>query len=214
MTVFSTIISDDQVEEAVLETIRKWLPTYMSEVERQRGLDPPYYQRPQSGSYYVRTDFDKWPEEMLPAVIIIAPGIEDDPTRSGAGIYRGKFGIAVTSVVSSNNQEETRRYAMRMGAAIRAAILQHQSLDQAMDGQVRGVDFVGSRNNELPPEDERTIWAYRQLFAVEVDSIVTRPAGPHTPEPPDDPNVPVPDWPTVEPGKTEVTLAKEALLQP
>lgn len=211
MSIFNDIVSDDQVEDAVIATLRRWLPTYMSEVERQRGVEPGFYARPTEGSFVVRTDFDKWPEEMLPLVIVISPGVDDDPARSGAGEYRGTFAIAVTCVVSSTDQTSTRRYAMRMGAAIRAALIQHQSLDQALEGKIGGVDWVGTRNNELPPEDDRSIWACRQLFAVQVNSILSRPAGPKTPEPPDEP---IPDWPTVEPGKTSVTLKKEAFLSP
>jgi hypothetical protein len=208
VSIFGTIVSDDQVEEAVIVTLQKWIPTYLSEVERQRGIDAGYYRRPESGSYYARTDFDKWPEEMLPAIIVIAPGIEDDPSKAGDGVYRGLFPIAVTCVVSSTNQIETRRYAQRLGAAIRAALVQHQSLGNALDDEVRGVDWIGARNNELPPEGDRSIWANRQLFAVEVGDVVTKSAGPRNADPIVPSTAPYPDPPTVIPNATEITLKK------
>jgi hypothetical protein len=194
MSNIGTLITDDQVEDAVIATLRLWLPTYMSEVERQLGLDPAYYQRPPGdASYVVHSDFDKWPEEMLPLVIVVSPGIDDDPPKDGNRRYRASFQIGTICVVSSITQEETRRYAQRMGAALRAALIQKQSLGQAFEGRVRGVTWHGSRNNELQSDSERTIWANRQLFTVEVGDILGGAAGPSTPEP--DPNTPPPGGP-------------------
>lgn len=200
MSVFGRIITDDQVEDAVLATLSKWLPTYMAEVERQVGLDEGYYERPPAGSYTVRSRFDKWPEEMLPLVIVIATGVADDPSPEGRGKFRAEFEIGVACVVSSIDIPSSRRYANRMGAAVRAALIQHQSLDLAIDESVRGVDWLGERNNELPqPEPgDRTIWANRQLFNVEVGDVLTKAAGPISPDPLPDPNDPWPDDPVAE----------------
>lgn len=212
MSVFERIISDDQVEDATLETIRKWLHTYLAEKERQSGLQAGYYARPPGeGSYTVRADFEKWPEEMLPIVTLIAPGITDDPTRQGRGQVDGKFDVGVTCVVESTDQVATRRYAYRMGAAIRALLTQ-KGLEDQLDGTVRGVDFLGSRNNELPDPDGRTIWACRQLFVVDVAGIMTRVAGPTGPETPIEPLDPVPDWPTVaDRDHVHVAITKEPI---
>lgn len=211
MTVFGRIVTDDQVEDAALATLSKWLPTYMSEVERQVGLDAGFYERPPAGSYTVRSRFDKWPEEMLPLVIVIATGVADDPAAEGRGKFRAEFEIGVACVVSSVDIPSSRRYANRMGAAVRAALVQHQSLDQAIEGSVRGVDWLGERNNELPqPEPgERTIWANRQLFNVEVGDVLTKAAGPIAPDPLPDPTTPWPDDPTVDTiDDVDITLEK------
>jgi hypothetical protein len=208
-SVFQAIRSDDEVEDAVVDALRRWLPTYMSEVERQRGLTPPYYARPSSGSYTVRADFDSFPEEILPLVVVVSPGIDDDPKREGRGQFIGRFQVGVTCIVSAADQVSTRRFAYRMGAAIRATLLQKQSLELAMDGSVRGVDWIGTRNNELGSESDRSIWACRQLFTVEVGQLVVRgvgPVGPTDPDsgipdpadPPPDPDAPPGTWPTVE----------------
>lgn len=209
MSVFGRILSDDQVEDAVISILKKWVPTYMSEVERQVGLDEGYYQRPIH--YTARSDFDKWPEEMLPTVIVISPGIDDDPEKEGRGIYRAKFEIGTVCVVSSTDALSTRRFSYRMGAAIRGAIIQHQSLDLALDGTVRGIDWIGERNNPVPqPEpSDRTIWANRQLFSVDVGDVLTRTAGPPAPAstPLPDPTTPWPDDPVVD----TVTVGRETM---
>ncbi len=199
MTVFGTIRSDDEVEDAVLATLRKWLPTYLAEVERQLDLDVGYYARPAESSYTVRTDFDNWPEDMLPAIVVTSPGVEEDPAKSGGGKYRAVFGIGVTCIVSSIDQTSARRYAHRMGAAIRAALIQNQSLDQGLDGDVRGVVWIGTRNNEVATDesDARTLWAVRQAFLIEVDDVLSKGVGPVSPDPQPDPNEPHAEWPTV-----------------
>lgn len=183
MTIFGHIASDDEVEDATVAILRKWLPTWMSEVERQRGLQAGFYARPVDSSYFVRSDFDKFPEDMLPAVIITSGGIEDDPPKEGRGQYRGGFQIGVTCVVSSIDQLSARRYAYRMGAAVRGVLIQRQSMDGALGGRLRGTDWIGGRNNELDSGDDRTIWAARQLFVVEVGDVLTRGGGPIAPEP-------------------------------
>ena len=212
MTIFAPIRTDDEVEDAVIATLRKWLPTYMSEVERQLGLTAGYYQRPFHSSYTVRTDFERWPEEMLPVVTVVAAGIDDDPLRSGRGKYRARYPIGIINTCSSSDDVTVRRYAARMGAAIRACVIQHQSLDGALDASLRGIDFVGSRNNELPSQDERSIRAYRQLFVVEVDDVLTRGAGPIAPDsvPPDPSTDPIPDWPTI-PDIDHVVITRDVL---
>lgn len=181
MSLFGRIVSDDTVEDAVIATLRKWLPTMLSEVERQRNLQQGYHERPQD--YTSRTEFDKWPEEQLPLVIVVCPGISDDPVKEGRGIYRAKYDVGIVVVVSSIDKDSTRRIAQRMGAAVRAVLAKKSSLDGAFEGDVRGVDWIGTKNNELKAEDDRTIWANRQLFSVEIGNVLTKGSGPREPEP-------------------------------
>lgn len=210
MTIFGPIHTDDQVEDAVLATLQKWLPTYMSEVERQLGLTVGYYQRPFESSYTARTDYEAWPEEMMPVVSVEGLVIEDDPRRDGRGMMSGKFAMGVTNTCVSNDSVYVRRYAARMGAAIRVAVMQHQSLDSALNGDILGIHYVGSRNNLLSSQDQRTIRGYRQLFVVEARNLLTRGVGPVAPDavPPIDPTAPLPEWPTV-PDRQHIIIGED-----
>lgn len=212
MTIFGSIRVDDQVEDAVIATLRKWLPTYMSEVERQLGLTAGFYTRPFFSSYTARTDFEVWVEDMLPVVSVEGIAIEEDPSIDGRGQIRARYALGVVNVCSSNDALYARLYASRMGAAIRAALIQHQSLDAALGASVRGIIFGGSRPDLLSSQDERTIRAYRQLFVVEVGNVLTKRAGPAAPDavPPDPSTSPIPDWPTV-PDRAHVVLSTEVL---
>lgn len=205
MTIFGRIVSDDQVEDAVIATLRKWLPTMLSEVERQAGLEAGYHERPVD--YTSRTEFDKWPEEQLPLVIVVCPGIPDDPVKEGRGTYRAKYDIGIVVVVSSIDKDSTRRIAQRMGAAVRTVLAKKSSLDLAFDGTVRGTDWIGTKNNELRAEDDRTIWANRQLFTVEIGNVLTKGGGPTDPEPYDTPT----GEPADNPNAVTVTVTKEPI---
>lgn len=197
MSLFGLIITDDQVEDAILATLRKWLPTYLSEVERQVGLTAGYYQRPVESSYTARTDFDNWPEDMIPAIVAITIGLDDEPPKDGGGHYRGQFAVGVSAIAESTDRVSTRRFAYRLGAAVRAALVQHASLDLALGGNVRGVKLVAGRNNELPTEADRTIWASRQVFIVEVGNFVSEAGLPANFDPLPDSTAPWPDPPTI-----------------
>jgi hypothetical protein len=202
MTVFGRIITDDQVEDAVMTCLKRWTSTELAEIERQLSLPQGYYTRPRS--WEVRNEFDAWPEDQMPRVIVISTGLAEDPIKESRGLYRVKYAVGVAVIASSLSLIDTRRYTYRLTAAVRTVLLHRQSLDKALDGTVRGIDWIDGRNNDLPPEDGRFIAASRQLFSVEVGNVVTQNAGP--PEPIPEPTIPVPDptpedphpeWPTI-----------------
>jgi hypothetical protein len=225
VSVFGTIIDDGVVEDAVVAHLKRWFSTYLAEVEDQRGLARGYYERPVASSFTVRTDFDKFPEEMLPFIVVTSPGIDDDPPKDGGGVYRPRWDIAIT--VFGASSENPRRMVQRMSAAIRTLLVQKPSLmdpDQPsdIDNLVRGIDWLGSRNDPVPldEEDSRTVWANRQAFTIEVAGAMVTKAGPGIPipdddipppPPPVDPNAPIPDWETVREGGASATITKETI---
>jgi len=180
------ILTEDQLEDAVVLTLKRWVGGELSIIEQQLGLQIGYYQRPRS--YEVRNRFDSWPEEMLPRIIVVSVGTDDEPAKDGRRVYRANWDIGVTCVVSSTDQVHTRRYAYRLGAAVRAVLADKPSLDLALGGRVRGVEWLGVRNNEVPdPEPgDRTIWASRQAFRIEVGDVLTMSGNIVVPEPPTD----------------------------
>lgn len=184
------------VEDAVVDVLKRWLPTYLAEVERQSGLATAFYPRPRS--WEVRNEMEKWPEEQLPSIIVISTGLAGTPLKEGGGQFRVPWAIGVAAVVSAKDALSTRRMAYRYAAAIRALLIHRQSLDQALGGAVRGVNWLDGRNNEMPVEAGRTIWASRQVFSVDVGGVLTANAGPVTPaDPQPDPNVSYEEWPTI-----------------
>jgi hypothetical protein len=188
----SFILTEDQLEDAVVTTLKKTIGGELSLIEQQLGLDIGYYQRPRS--YEVRNRFDSWPEEMLPRIVVVSIGTDNEPTKDGGRKYRADWDIGVTCIASSLDMVHSRRYAYRLGAAVRAALADKPSLYLALGGRVRGVEWLGVRNNEVPdPEPgDRTLWASRQAFRIEVGDVLTAGTNVIVPEPPEDP-APDPD---------------------
>ena len=82
-SIFGRIVTGDDVETWALNLFRRWMGTYLAEVERQHGLQAGHWQRPRA---YVRVlSFDKWPEDQLPAVMLVSAGIAGPPIKHGDG---------------------------------------------------------------------------------------------------------------------------------
>lgn len=196
MTVFGTIISADQVEAAFTETLKTWMPTYLHEVERQAGLDPDSL--PGIRSWNNHNEFIKWPEDQLPAVIVVSPGTGSQPVRRDGG-YATTFTLGLAIVVSARDLPSTRTLMKRYIAAARTAILQHPSLG----GFARGTVWTAESYDDIPSGDSRTLAAGQAVFEVEVANVTDPGGGPISPEPPDPPS----DWPTAL--SVSVTVEKE-----
>jgi hypothetical protein len=211
VTIFEYILSDDVVEDAVTATLRRWMGTEMAEVERQRGLTEGHYGRPRS--YVTHTDFESFPEEQLPCIIVVSLGFGDEPKKEGSGSYRHFYNVGVAAIASSSNQDSSRRYAYRVGAAVAGCLVHNQSLDQGIGGRVQAIDLMEKRNGEIPPDGDRTLWIVRQVFRIEVRDALTKSAGPVFPDEPKDPDtIPWPNWPSV--GEGQVSINTEITKEP
>jgi hypothetical protein len=206
-TLFQPIFVGAVLEQAVIDTIKMWIPTYLREVERLTGRQMGDIPVPRS--YTTRKIFEKFVEDQTPTIIVVSPGTADEPKMEGDGHYRAEWGLGVGAVVSTSTQETTNLVAKVYGAAIRAIILQQASLG----GIASGVRWMDESYDDLPSDDsDRTLGSAALYFRVEVDDVVNRFAGPNSvyfPADPDPDSQPGADWPTVE--TVEVTLLKEAL---
>jgi hypothetical protein len=181
----------------------RWMDSYLSELERATGRDVGSIERPRSWSR--KNSFDKWPDDNLPMIIIICSNLAARPTKTGSGRYRAPWAVGIAVVVSSQDEESTRNLAGLYAAAIRAIMIQHQSLDGSIEG-TRGVEWLDERYGELPSEEARTVAAARLVFSVDFDDVVTHGAGPVGPPPDQDP---VADWPEIT--DVNINITKEAL---
>lgn len=195
MSIFKTIANAAAVEQAVLTFYQSWMPTYIAEVERQAGLDA--QSLPMIRSFQNRTEFQDWPEEQLPTLIVVSPGFIGEPRQAGDGTYLAPFSIGVASVVSARDKASTNQLAKLYAAAARAAILQHQSVG----GIAEGVDWLDERYSDVPEESGRTLASGQAIFRVWIPNAVTAGEGPK--EPLEDP-YDAPAWPTV--ATTEVQV--------
>src|SRR5690349_10466479 len=206
--IFGPIFSGDQLEDAVIETLQKWLPTYIREVELQRGLALPADGRiPKPRTYTTRNEFTTFPEDQLPLIVVVSPGLVAPPRADGEGRYVGWFALGIAAVVSASGKANTRRLARQYGAAVRSCILQKSWLE----GAATGVEWRDESYDDLPNEDkEKSVSAVQMIFQVQVDNITTRWTGPAYPFEPGDPYTnPGDNWPPVLHTEVEVVMKED-----
>lgn len=188
------IVTGRDVELAALAMLKRWSSTYLAEAERQSGRT--VGSLPRIRAWTTAPDFEKWPEDQLPCVLLISPGLAVPPVPEGNGRYRAQFSLGLAAIVSTAKMDETAALAKLYCAVHRACLLQHQSLE----GFAAGVTWLDENYDDLPSIDDRSLGAGQAIFAVEVDGISTRWNGPTTPdsEPPDPDTDPIPSDPTAE----------------
>jgi hypothetical protein len=200
MSVFGPIIERAKIEEAVMETLQYWFGSYLEEVELQSGIANERNKTPKPKSWIRVNELDKFPEEILPCVIVISPGLSDSPTQEGSGIINAPFGVGVAVVASAIDQESTRDLVGRYCAVIRAILLQNGSLQGIVP--TRGTVWEDESYDDLTVEDERTLGVGQVTFTVWVEGVVDRLKGPGPLMPADEDTLPGTEWPEVE----EVTV--------
>jgi hypothetical protein len=188
------IVTGRDVELAALRMLKRWSSTYLAEAERQTGRT--VGSLPRVRAWTTAPDFEKWPEDQLPCVLLISPGLAEPPNVRGTGNYRARFSLGIAVIVSAARMDDTAALAKLYCATLRACLLQHQSLE----GFAAGVTWLDENYDDLPSIDDRSLGAGQAIFAVEVDGISTRWNGPTSPdsEPPEPPTDPIPADPTAE----------------
>jgi hypothetical protein len=186
------MISAYDVERAALDTLRKWIDTYLGEAEAQHGRARNSLPRPRS--YTTSNSFDKWPEDQLPCVLLVSPGILEPPQARGDGAIFAVFSLGVAAIVSTAQMADTEELAKLYVCALRTCLIQQRSLG----GFASGTEWLDETYDDLPSEDSRSLGAGQAIFAVEVDAVAQRYHGPllDTPQPPYDP---VPGDPLADP---------------
>lgn len=197
------MVHGGQVEDAVIATLIRYMPTYLADWERMMGFDAGVLLPPESYAT-VNSDFDKWPEQMLPAVVLVCPGLYEEPVRYGRGDIRARWAVALGVVTSAGDERSALSLAKIYAASIRTALLQHQTLWP--QGTANGLEWLHEAYDDLPNEDARRSLAVgKGVFWVEMEAVVNTDTKP--PEPPDidDPG----PHPTVL--TTDVQLIQEAI---
>jgi hypothetical protein len=89
--VFGTIFVETQLETAVMEQFRIWMPTYIQEIElqlgRTRGQIPP------PRSYHTRNELASFPPDLMPVCIVVSPGLTEEPLADGEGVYTTRWAL-------------------------------------------------------------------------------------------------------------------------
>lgn len=203
MSIFGPIIDANQVEEAVRDTLQLWFPTYLRELEDQRGMT--MNDLPDPRAYVVSGDNDREPEDQLPAIVVVSPGLAENPMQDGDGLFRAPWSVGVGIFTSARDRESTEKLVRLYCAVARAIMLQKQSLGGFADGTT----WLDEDFDEIEFDDTRTIGAGLVEFTVTVAGVVNRRGGPAAPTPPDPVGQPGSNWPLVEEVIVDETITEE-----
>ena len=211
MSIFDQIMIADTLEHAVLDTLQKWFPVYIREVELQSPPAPdprniPRDSLPLPRSYLTADQIDRESANQLPSIVCISPGLSsrNDPAQNGEGTFAVPFSIAVGCFVSAKDRKSTMRLVRLYTAITRSIMLQKQSYG----GIASGAYWLDeSYDDHFTFTDDQTISAGQVVFEVWVDEVVTRYAGPiGTPDPATQPGS---EWGKAETVTPTVTLIEE-----
>lgn len=202
MSVYGTILSGAQVEQAAIDHLQAWMPAYIAELERQHGRAPRSMTLPRAWKRS-NEDFDVWPEAQLPAVILISPGFAGAPTKEGDGTYTATYGLAIGVLLNADKQQTANDNVKLYAAAISAAMVQHPSLG----GVATGLLWTDLGYADVPTNYLKIGAAARLSFEVQVRGILNASKGPSAP--PVDPYQDAGNRPTVL--TTDLTLNAEAI---
>lgn len=191
MTIFGPLFGGDKIDAALLGVLNEWMPTFLRAVADDRELDELEAPR----SIVAVSEFARFPEAQLPAIVVVNSGT-DTPTER-PGHYDAKWPIEICVETSAATQPEVRRNAQLYLIAAREAILRKRSLGEGM----KGTDWGGETYDLVDVDKRRSIAGAKATFVLERENVAQIGGGPVKPD-----EEPYADWATVE--YPEVTVTK------
>lgn len=193
---FGSIVHPRLIAEWVRDHLQAFQEDYLAEVERQTDRLAPR-DLPVIRSWEMAPDVERWPEDQLPAAVIVVPRTDGEPRMDGEGNYRVDWVVDIGLIVSARDEESTEELVGLYAAAFFAAIAQSKSMGgRFAETRPTGIDLdvIG---------DDRTIGIARLRFIASVENVVNAYLGPPQPSenPYDDPD----DGPTVQDTELELT---------
>jgi hypothetical protein len=205
----ASLVHAGQVEQAALATLRKWIWTYIGFAEQRYGYQPRTLPNVRGWAIASTLDLDRWPEQQIPCLILISPGLAAEPYQRDDALDAA-WRLDVGVIIDAGTQEAAHTLARVYAAAVRECLCQ-----QAWDSElINDARWVGEAYDDTTVDKRRTLAAARLTFTVSVDDVVTFQPIPTTPDPLPDPpggGYPAyPDTPTAETIDVTVTqLAQE-----
>lgn len=195
MSIFGTVFSGVDMEDAVTNHLKAWNLTYLAQAERERGLEPRTLP-PIKSFVNVPREPDSWPEDQLPALLIVSTGTTD-PFVHGDGWLGTTWNIGLAAIVSAATERRTHELAHWYFMAAVLPMLRNSGLKG--NGEVDYADNVECSAwtyEVIPVERRRTLAAVYGVLQVTVEQVLNLREGPVRPL--DDPYGDSPEWPDVD----------------
>ena len=204
--IFGQIISANELETAVIDTLNSWFKTYARELEIQ--LDLPQDALPMPRSFITVDKIDRGNKDQLPSIVVVSPGLAGKaPKQEGDGTFTANFSVGVGIFVSGRDDVSTKNLVRWYASIVRAIMLQKQSLGGFTSGGVTWLDE--SYDDNFQVTDNLTVGAGELVFDISVVGVVNRVGGPPYPIPPDPDTQPGSQWPTANTVEAEVEMMED-----
>lgn len=208
MTTLPPLVHAGQVEQAALAILKKWIWTYIGFSEQRYGYQPRALPNVRGWAVTGTLDLERWPEQQIPCLILISPGLADQPYQRDEG-YDAAWRLDVGVIVDASTQEAAHALVRVYAAAVRECLCQ-QTWDSDLVNDAR---WIGEAYDDTPVDKRRTLAAARLTFTVTVDDVLTFQPIPTTPDPlPDPPGGGRPDYPGTPTAET-ITVTVDQLAQ-
>lgn len=207
-SVFGHRVYRHQIEQAVADHLKAWVPTYHRFIERDLGLTAGHLEDPQS--WQVTYELDKWPEQKLPAVVVTSPGQTDPMVKDGHGRYTGNWTMRAYVILTAGegNQDDgpvsgvPAKLAGLYAAAIGLILVQKPHLTTIGGRCVQ----VSEGYDDTPSQMRRSMSVAHVPFTVQIDEVMSGGktiTGPDVPAP--DPENPPPPRETYTSAQIDAT---------
>lgn len=185
---FGEFLVPNQVEEAVVNTLTTWYPTYLRRIETKLGLPANSVKDPQHISN--RNSITATKGEPLPKVAVISPGLIGQPALHGR-TYSATWRIGVGVAFAAQDEETANMHAKIYSTATHLIILHKRGL--GTDGEnppfIKGIAWIDELYDDLPIDHQILLYkAAIDWFAIEVDGVMDIVTGPDVPDLPDYPS--------------------------
>lgn len=179
-SIYGTVIEVDEVEDALLATLKAWIKPHLAYQANRRGLPVNTFEAPRA--WPTVDEFDLRAHEQLPAIVIITPSTAPAPKRNERGQYRQTWPFEVRAAVAGKTERDARKLASAYLAAIKGAVVQNPTLG----GKVEKTILVGPPTyiaGVTPAAGQRGAQRaiYGTTFDITVRNTVSDLAGPRTP---------------------------------
>ena len=194
------MVTSYDVELAILETLKAWLPAYLAEHDRQHGLDPGWTPAPRGWVLTGRT-LQKLVSDQLPVVVLMNAGLTGPPRKEGPpGTYTATWAMQLGTLISAAWGSDSRQRAAAYSRAIQLALEQ-----RGLAGITAAFAWTGELPDEYDFAGTRTYSATVLGLNVEVRNVAWSAGGPPPDAPPpDDPTAPWPPW--VQVTETDISI--------
>jgi hypothetical protein len=182
---FGPILSASEIEEATIETLKFWFPTYLGEMERRLSLRRGVLLVPQNNTN--RNSFDAVEGEKTPKVVVLAPGLETEPLKNATS-YRATWRVGVGIATGAKTERDCNKYVKAYAAAARAILIHKPgtlidygliNLDE-VNWLSEEYDDLADISNQHRLYKAATLW-----FSFDINAVTGRRLGPIGPDSPD-----------------------------